>query len=119
VLAAVFLPQVAALATQAYRGFVPFGRTAPERVALSWDMFATSIVRCDVRFDPSAPLVHGTFSSLRAASSPIEWDIAAGSIDGYRAIADAVCKKAGPPLRASLVCFLPDGSVSRDAIECR
>jgi hypothetical protein len=119
VIAVLFLPQVYALALQVHRGFVPFGRTVPERVALSWDMFATSVVRCDVRFAPPASMAHGAFSSLGAASSPVEWDIVASSVDGYRVVVDALCQKAGPPLHASLVCFLPDGSVSRDAIDCR
>lgn len=118
-LALVFLPQLGALALQVHRGFVPFGSTVPDRVALSWDMFATDVVRCDVRFDPPAPMAHGDFSSLRAASSPLEWDIAAHSVEGYRAVVDALCEKAGPPLRASLVCFHSDGSVSRDEIRCR
>src|SRR5687767_12699997 len=76
--------QLAALGLQFARGFVPF-RRAPGRVPYSWDMFATDIERCDVRWDPPVVVGGRRIASLRDSGLPFEWDRAFASAGWYGA----------------------------------
>jgi len=112
------LGQAAALALQFQEGFRPF-QTAPGRVALSWDMFATHIERCSLGWDPPLPAAEGPFFDLRQKSLALEWQAIADSRNGYRNIAAWACSHYHQPFHALLHCYLPNGKEETSAIECR
>ncbi len=117
-LALLVIPQAYAFVRQFRGGFRPF-RAAPHRVPLSWDMFAVRIERCDVFWTPPLPTPAGPLARLSNALPRLEWDIALASADEYRSLVTWTCGHFGQPFHASLTCFLPEGKVVSNAIECR
>jgi hypothetical protein len=116
-LSVLVLAQATALVTQVARGYRPF-RDAPTRVPLSWDMFATAITRCDVRWDP--PLVNEghVIARLRDAGMRFEWDPVYDFLADYVTTARIGCARA-PESTVTLLCFTSAGETVHDAFRCR
>jgi hypothetical protein len=109
------LPQLVGFASQFAGGFRPFG-TAPGRVTLSWDMFATRIERCGINWNPPLP---GGVAELNQKSRVIEWQAVADTRARYERIAAWACAKFHQPGRALLTCFLPSGKEESRVVDCR
>src|SRR5262249_46345543 len=116
-LAALAALQLFGLALQFHYGYRPFVRP-PRRVAFSWDMFSTPIVRCDVRWDPPLRVGERTVRSLSDTGWVLEWDAVYGSEAAYRAGARGGCASAAGPTVAHLRCFAVDGGTSSDDVVC-
>jgi hypothetical protein len=116
-LAALVLPQAAALVAQLHSGYRPFGH-APVRVPLSWDMFATAISRCDVRWQPPIDVGGRLVSSIQQTGQPLEWDPVYDRVEDYVVAARMGCTHAPPHAVATLQCFTSDGRTVRDAFLC-
>ena len=112
-------PQAVALALQFHRGFRPFVHP-PSRVALSWDMFAIEISRCDLRWNPPLDVVGHPLPSLRSAGQPLEWDPVFNNVEQYAAAGRYGCDYARPntPTRVSLTCATAEGQIVRDDFPC-
>jgi hypothetical protein len=108
--------QLYALGRQVASGYRPFG-PPPLRVALSWDMFATRIERCDVRWDPPLP-VRGGLDRFSRLARPIEWFPVLDRVASYRRMATGACRLARVPTRISLRCWLPDGTRPEETLPC-
>ena len=87
--------QALAFGRQFALGFRPF-HTAPQRVPLSWDMFAIDIERCDIRWSPPLQIDGTTIPSLHALSAPFEWDVVYNTREHYRAVAKYACVTSAP-----------------------
>jgi hypothetical protein len=116
-LAALALPQAAALVMQIHIGFRPFAH-APVRVPLSWDMFATAISRCDVRWEPPLNIGGHPVGSIHQTGQPLEWDPVYDRVEDYVVAARMGCAYATPHTLATLQCFTSDGRTVRDALVC-
>ena len=112
-----FGAQLAAFGRQLAAGYRPFG-PPPVRVALSWDMFATHIERCDVRWDPPLPIGNG-LARFADLAKPFEWFPVYDRIATYRNVALAACARVQQPTRITLRCWLPDGTRPRQELRCR
>jgi hypothetical protein len=124
--------QAVAMGAQFASGYRPFGQ-APIRVPLSWDMFATAISRCDVRWDPplrTPPqedleqsrrpgLWFHPLARLRDTGLPLEWDIVYDHVDDYEAAAHFGCTRATRGTLVTLLCFTSEGETKHDAFRCR
>jgi hypothetical protein len=110
--------QAVAMGMQFASGYRPFGQ-APTRVPLSWDMFATAISRCDVRWDPPLRTPLGPLARLRDTGQPIEWDIVYDNVSNYEAAAHYGCARGGRGTNVTLLCFTSEGETTRDAFRCR
>ena len=107
-------PQVVAFGVQLARGWVPFGEP-PDRVPLSWDMFAPAVERCDVRWTPAIQGPYGPVTSLRELGTRLEWNVVYASADTFERVALGLCRHAPQPTHVHLVCFTMDGrSEERD-----
>lgn len=113
---ALFGLQLVALARQLAAGYRPFGQP-PVRVALSWDMFATRIERCDVRWDPPLP-VRGGLSRFADLAQPIEWFPVLDRMESYRRMALGACRLARAPTRIHIRCWRPDGTRPEQELAC-
>ena len=103
--------QGVALAVQVADGFVPFG-PPPGRVPLSWDMFATSVERCDVTWTP--PLEGprgGELASLADLAPRLEWNLVLPAADDFEQLGTRICqlRPRAPGTRMHLTCFFMDG----------
>ena len=108
--------QLVALGQQLAAGYRPFG-PPPVRVPLSWDMFATRIERCDVRWDPPLP-VHGGLDRFSRLAQPIEWFPVLDRVASYRRMATGACRLARVPTQISMRCWLPDGTRPEERLPC-
>jgi hypothetical protein len=116
-LALLFLPQGVATATQFVKGFRPFTR-APVRVPLSWDMFAVTIARCDVRWTPPLRFEDRDVGALTDMGWIVEFDPTRDHVNDYRWEARRGCRHARAATRAALRCFTDDGLEWDDAFDC-
>jgi hypothetical protein len=110
--------QVIPFGVQFVHGFRPFGRE-PIRVPFSWDMFATRVERCSIKWDPPIRGPGSGFSSLRQLGTLLEWDDIEDHIEDYRHIARWVCFVGSKTTRIRLHCFLPTGIETDDEIKCK
>lgn len=108
--------QLGACGLQWQRGFRP-GVTSASRVAYSWDMFATPIDRCALRWSPALPVAGGV-GQLSDVGRPLEWTPVFDSVAQYQAAGRAGCALADAPTRVVLQCFLADGGVLHDQFDC-
>jgi hypothetical protein len=118
-LALLAIPQALALAWQFHDGYRPF-KAAPTRVALSWDMFAVRIERCDVFWNPPLPVPgRAPLARLHQLASRLEWDFPLDTQADYRALTEWSCGRFKHPFHANLICLTPEGKVATSAVECR
>ena len=97
---------------QLQSGFRPFGQS-PIRVPYSWDMFATDIERCDVRWDPPLTIEGKSVSRLTDTTPPIEYEVVYDTIADYRAFAYDACDAFGDHQKerfVTLKCARIDGT---------
>ncbi|RYF09325.1 MAG: hypothetical protein EOO40_07090 [Deltaproteobacteria bacterium] len=106
--------QLAAFALQLILGFRPFGRP-PQRVPLSWDMFAVRVERCALSWRPPVVLGGRRLPNLQALGMALEWDAVLNGIGAYEDLARRVCATSRQKGAAQLRCFVPEGhEVLRD-----
>lgn len=117
-LALLAAPQAYALFTQFRLGFRPF-RAPPTRVALSWDMFAIRIERCDVLWDPPLPTPDGPLYRLHQRALPLEWDFSLNTVEQYQTLAAWACENFHATARATVLCFTPEGKEVTRVVDCR
>jgi hypothetical protein len=114
----VALLQLSMLTRQFVLGFWPL-RHDPQRVSFSWDMFATTVVRCDLRWDSPVVLGGRHLSALSDLNAPIEWNVIFDTLESYRLFAATSCSLSPAPQSVDLHCFLPNGTVRRERHVCR
>jgi hypothetical protein len=109
--AALAAPQVRAQVRQVRFGYRPFS-TSPGRVSYSWDMFATRVERCDVRWDPPLVVDGRSVSHMSDRSAPVEFDTIYDDREDYRGFAyDACARFSTGPTMTTLRCALPSGQL--------
>jgi hypothetical protein len=109
--------QLTMLTRQFALGFRPL-RHDPQRVCFSWDMFATPVVRCDLRWDRPIVLGGCQVSALSDLNAPIEWNVILDTLAAYRHFAATSCKLSPAPQSVELQCFLPNGTVRKERYVC-
>lgn len=87
--------QAVATGKQFVLGFRPFVST-PQRVPLSWDMFAIDITRCSIAWTPPLNIDGRTVRSLHDLSAPFEWDVVYNTREQYRSVAKYACISGAP-----------------------
>jgi hypothetical protein len=103
-------------------GFRPF-QAAPQRVALSWDMFAIEIERCGVSWDPPSFWRGKPLKALRDLAAPIEWDPVYNRKEDYLTAASIACGERAPGQLTSSAgfkvhCFAAHGEETQDESAC-
>lgn len=120
-LAVLVAVQLGAFARQIQRGFRPFS-SEPARVALSWDMFANRVERCQLSWDPPLASVPGRDGApardLAGMSPPFEWDIVYDTAEQYREVGLWACHFKSGPTRVKLRCFMQEGREVDDELAC-
>ncbi len=112
------VPQVWAQVDQVRSGYRPL-RTAPTRVAYSWDMFSTSVERCVVRWDPPLHVEGETVAEMNDRSPPIEFGTVYDDRASYRGFALDACATFGAPgTTITMRCALPNGTVEETRESC-
>ncbi len=116
-LVALALVQATMFAKQFYLGFVPM-RTEPQRVPLSWDMFATRVERCNLRWDPPVRIEHTLWRDFSELHAPLEWQVIFDRTATYRTFARETCRYTKVPTRILLHCHLPNGTQTDETLAC-
>ena len=109
--------QLTMLTRQFALGFWPL-RHDPQRVSFSWDMFATPVVRCDLRWDRTIVVGDRQISALSDLNAPIEWNVILDTLAAYRHLVATSCKISPAPQSVDLHCFLPNGTVHKERYVC-
>lgn len=111
------LPQLLAIDAQFIKGFRPL-RHEPTRVPLSWDMFANTVQRCTLAWDPPIHVFGLTFSSFKDLGARMEWNVVYDRAEDYRAAARWICRVSRKPIWIKLHCFFPNGSEDKSDYHC-
>jgi hypothetical protein len=122
VVAFLALQQGAAMVRQWQEGYRPFVR-APQRVPLSWDMFAVEIERCELSWDQPVYWLGRPMRRLRDLGSALEWDPVYNRRSDYIAAGISACEDRGPGLSGPaggfhVHCFGPGAKETTDAFDC-
>ena len=112
------VPQVWAQIEQIRSGYRPLA-TSPTRVSYSWDMFSTSVERCDVRWDPPLRVDGKLVSGMNDRSPPIEFGTVYDDRESYRGFAFDACDRfEGHGATITMRCALPNGTVEETRERC-
>lgn len=112
------VPQVWAQVEQVRSGYRPLV-TSPTRVSYSWDMFATPVERCAVRWDPPLRVDGQAVSEMNDRSPPIEFGTVYDTREDYRGFALDACATFGRPgTTLTMRCALPNGTVEETREVC-
>ncbi len=97
-------------------GYRPFLHE-PAREAFAWDMFATRIERCDLRWASPVPGPKGDVTSLAHMTPRLEWALVFDEAKDYAAYGKWACRTMVGN-KVLLHCFFPDGTESRSEVPC-
>ncbi len=112
------LPQAIAFTTQFARGFVPF-KTVPGRVMFSWDMFAVSLDRCVLSWQPPLKIGPKEVHAFHEMAAMLEWDIAFERAQDYVDEGLKYCDRWGEVgTKAHMQCFHVNGVMSQNEFRC-
>ncbi len=117
VLGLLVVVQAGAQVIQLRRGFRLFS-VAPQRVAMSWDMFAIRIDRCEVTFDPPLSIEGKAVRRWHDRGAPLEWDTVYNDMPHWETGAKAACTYKTGPTKIHLECATAQGEIVERSIDC-
>lgn len=117
-LAVLVSAQVWAFARQVQLGYRPFVR-APQRVPLSWDMFAPALERCSLEWSPALQINGNPVRAMHELGLRMEWDAVLDRAEDYEQMGHWACYEFGAEhTRMTITCFHPQGRTTRRELPC-